>query len=757
VNLPVVLYRIGDTVTVTGYLEYVSPSVPYGGAMVNVTVFGTTNVTLSDGSFMLRWSIPGTISPGFFDLLVTFYSPYPWITSASFALPQIRIIAPQPQFTAFSVTPTTVYLDQALRITGTVQWDNGTPYANLPLDIYWGDYYGTNTIIVNDYLTDGTGDFTIIFDIPDDLSLLAYVQHVWAYIAPSGYATFGESAVIPVTVDIYRATITTNVVPTTTYLGASVTFSGTLRYTNGTPLVGYDIQIWWGGNHLTTLTITDPALGAFNYVYSVPYSNSIGVLSGYALFEPPTIAWGVTDTNQPFSSVTVIERVDVSLDPQPADNSVNRGDTLVVTGDVVNDGGFNADGVRVEVLIDGLQSSFTADTAADGSYSISVTFSGTITRGAHSIGIRVTSTYHELRNGPTEWTILVYIDSHIDVQASFASLLPGEHFSVVVQLLDDDGTPLNGESVSLYLGATHLTDALLTDARGTNVPLMVPLTWSEGNGIFNITAQYSGTGYINPGAVIAGEGIHVFEDVVFSYTPHRVDPGQPFTIQCTLHDPAGNPIMFRPIRLNYNGTSVFNYVLDATGTFRHDVPAQSRSVLRFAVVLLSNDVDNIQSNTFTINIETTGGNPLQGTDLLIASILLVGAVIAVLAYLYIVRGMFRSPIISRGIDIPTKLRNIKKLADSGKYGASITLAYRTFEQMCGSKMGSERTSSETAREYLDRVLQVIPLDGATVEQFVQTYEEARFSHHEMTRERYEEAVRIFTDLYPRIDSTAPIE
>ena len=119
--------------------------------------------------------------------------------------------------------------------------------------------------------------------------------------------------------------------------------------------------------------------------------------------------------------------------------------------------------------------------------------------------------------------------------------------------------------------------------------------------------------------------------------------------------------------------------------------------------------------------------------------------------------MFRSPTISRGIDIPNKLRNIKKLADAGKYGASITLAYRTFEQMCGTKMGSERTHSETAREFLDRVLQTISLDSMTVEQFVQTYEEARFSHHEMTRERYEEAVRIFTDLYPRIDSAAPVE
>ncbi|MFW9960689.1 MAG: DUF4129 domain-containing protein, partial [Candidatus Thorarchaeota archaeon] len=181
------------------------------------------------------------------------------------------------------------------------------------------------------------------------------------------------------------------------------------------------------------------------------------------------------------------------------------------------------------------------------------------------------------------------------------------------------------------------------------------------------------------------------------------------------------------------------------------------TILYIILTLTSVDAPDIVSVQFTIRIQTQGGNILQGTDLIIAGILLIGAVIAVLAYLYIVKGMFRSTVISRGVDIPTKLRNIKKLADAGKYGASITLAYRTFEQMCGTKMGSERSHAETAREYLDRVLQAIPLDAATVEQFVQTYEEARFSHHEMTRERYETALRVFTDLYPRIDSSAPME
>jgi hypothetical protein len=156
---------------------------------------------------------------------------------------------------------------------------------------------------------------------------------------------------------------------------------------------------------------------------------------------------------------------------------------------------------------------------------------------------------------------------------------------------------------------------------------------------------------------------------------------------------------------------------------------------------------------------TLGGNPMQLIDinLLLPIVAVMGAIIVVMLYLYYVRGMFRSTIRVAGIDIPSKLRNIKKLADAGKFGAAITLAYRTFEQMCGSRMGSERMNSETAREFIERVLKTIPLVSETVEEFVQTYEEARFSHHEMSRERYEYAIRVFTDLYPKIDSSVPVE
>ncbi len=143
---------------------------------------------------------------------------------------------------------------------------------------------------------------------------------------------------------------------------------------------------------------------------------------------------------------------------------------------------------------------------------------------------------------------------------------------------------------------------------------------------------------------------------------------------------------------------------------------------------------------------------MQLLNIAMPAIALTGAVIVVLLYLYYVKGMFRStPRTVTSVDIPGKLRNIKKLADAGKYEGAITLAYRTFEQMCGMKMGSERMPSETAREYIERVLKAIPLDAESVESFVQAYEESRFSNHTVTRDRYELAIKIFTDIYPRIE------
>ncbi|MHA2193050.1 MAG: DUF4129 domain-containing protein, partial [Candidatus Thorarchaeota archaeon] len=64
---------------------------------------------------------------------------------------------------------------------------------------------------------------------------------------------------------------------------------------------------------------------------------------------------------------------------------------------------------------------------------------------------------------------------------------------------------------------------------------------------------------------------------------------------------------------------------------------------------------------------------------------------------------------------------------------------------------------ETARDYATRILKELPLDSSSVNELLQAYEEARFSHHEITEEIYDGAMRVFTDIYPRIDAVPTTE
>jgi transglutaminase-like putative cysteine protease len=758
VNVPVITYRLTETVVVTGYLQYVSTSGPYGGVTVELRLLGATldtAVTASDGFFTLYWTIPGSQPLGPCDLEVHFVSLIPWIADSQASVPQITINAPGYIFVQFTVTPDPVYRTYNLNITGVVEWDNGSIYADSPVDLYWGEYSVTETLFRTVY-TDSNGRFSVLQLIPGDTPLGDL--DVWAHIEPAGYATSGESWVETVTVAVFSLVLTADVNTTTAYRGGSITFNGTLQFANGTPMVGYGVEIWWNGQFITSITINDPFSGAYSHAYDVQYTDDLGYISGWVEFVVPSEAF--LPLSEILPDILILEYTTLILDGQPPDNEFDRGEVVTLTGYAENDISSPSEDVTVEVVWGVLPTGVTGQTQADGTFSIDFTIPMSWGRGTHTLTVTISSPYHDQQNTPITWNIVVFVISDLGIQVAPATPLAGETVPVYLELYDGDGIPLSGADIDIYLGSTLLGTYVLSDASGSTIQITVPASWAEGDGDFQLTAEYGGSSYIRADSDTTLNSVHVFTDVLFvTHTPSRIDPDQAFDIEVSLLDMESNPIVDRGVTLIINGTSYDVGPTDASGTVSYRLAGYpSGTILTYSITLTSSQVGDIVSDTFTIRIQTQGGGILQGTDLIIAGVLLVGAVIAVLAYLYIVKGMFRSTVISRGsIDIPTKLRNIKKLADAGKYGASITLAYRTFEQMCGAKMGSERVQSETAREYLDRVLQVISLDGPSVEKFVQTYEEARFSHHEMSRERYEEAVRIFTDIYPRIDSSTLVE
>ncbi len=754
---PDTVYSLLDTITVTGELWYVSPSIPYSYVTVDLILNGTvitSTTTASDGSFILSWLIPSDEPLGIYDLEVRYVAPAPWILGTLNLVASIEITSPGylfPSFTVSPESPTPVIVLNYLTISGIVTWDNGTPYASSWVELYWGDPFGTYFHMA-DVLTNGTGGFTTNYQVPGGTVL--GIRQVWAYIPPLGIATAGMSPTRTIDIQTYSLTITASVDTTLAHLGETITISGTAYFTSGPPMTGYSIEIWWHST-LWSIEIVD-GTGSFSYAISIPYDEAVGIHSGYVFFSAPNASFSDVQVN--VQDVETREFIYLYLNPVPTENSFSRGDTVTVTGYVINDDGVPLP-VEIRVRVDGNPTSSTGFTnAATGAFSIPWFISVDQGAGLVVITIESISLYRDVVLNSGSWSIYVVIDSMLTVSVVTASYMPGETFTIQVSLYDGDGTAVNGVPITIRLGSTLIDTVFLTDGTGTPFSIVIPTSWSS-DGHFTITAEFEGLDMLNGDTHVSTNSIHIFTGVVFTNRSQTsATPGQSFSIEILLTDPEQNPIQFRDVLLNLNGTRIIPLTTDADGIISYNLPGyDDEGILRFSITLTSNDVPPKVSGTFEIRIQTQGGIILQGTDLIIAGVLLVGAIIAVLAYLYIVKGMFRSVVISRGIDIPTKLRNIKKLADAGKYGASITLAYRTFEQMCGTKIGSERAHSETAREYLDRVLQSIPLDGATVEQFVQTYEEARFSHHEMTRERYEAALRIFTDLYPRIDTGALME
>ncbi|MCK4567889.1 MAG: hypothetical protein KAU48_11345, partial [Candidatus Thorarchaeota archaeon] len=104
-NTPFVIYNLLDTVVVSGTLWYVSPSIPYGSATVELLVSGipvNSTITASDGTFSLYWKIPSSTPIGFYDLEVRYLAPYPWILGIQEYVPTIEITAPGYIFVSFT-------------------------------------------------------------------------------------------------------------------------------------------------------------------------------------------------------------------------------------------------------------------------------------------------------------------------------------------------------------------------------------------------------------------------------------------------------------------------------------------------------------------------------------------------------------------------------------------------------------------------------------------------------------------------------
>ncbi len=748
-------YEILDTITFTGTLNYMIPGpYPFGNASVRFLLDSTeiaVNFTRSDGSFIYRWQIPEGTAPGSYTVSVSYMSGVNWIENYSTPTIGINIAAVLLDWSVFDVDPDIVYLDGSLNISGVLRLGNGSAFAFAPVEIFWD--HDVSSIFST--FTDANGYYEYIFRL-DATTPLGFVDF-WVSCTPTQTYIVGSSSGTSAT-DIRRVPVDLNTIgtySTPVYRGNTVTVQGNLTFgVNGSAMVGYTVELIWDGISVDSTIVVDASQGAFTLSYVVDWTETLGPVEFYVQFARPSDVFDTAESDPHFNE-DVWDSVMLSLDDSPVSVVVRGEDWIWVSGTVDNGNG-PVGNVPLSVTIDGFEET-TGSSGTDGTFQIRLDIPGFYTGGSHVISVDVPpGNFYNLSGPPDSWSIEFHIATALSITfIQRTDAMPGEDFSAQFQLIDDQGGQLYPSSLSFYLNGTWIDTLSVTTAGPITWTFTIPASVTE-RGDYILELIYGGAGYYEASQAETTDLIHIFTDIyLLDTTPRTILPGEELTLTGQLLDAPvaenGQPIVGRALTISLNGTRTVSLVTGTSGEYRYTGLPVYNEEGHFDYRVSVGDTD---FGLVTVRI-TYGGIDMQ-LEQLVPLIALASAIVVVLLYLYFVKGMFHPTVSTTGVDIPAKLRNIKKLADAGKYSEAITLAYRTFEQMCGMKMGSERLPSETAREYLERVLKSLPLDAATIEEFVQTYEEARFSDHEISRERYELAIKIFTDIYPRIEGSKVI-
>ncbi|MBD3230306.1 MAG: hypothetical protein GF329_19160 [Candidatus Lokiarchaeota archaeon] len=90
--------------------------------------------------------------------------------------------------------------------------------------------------------------------------------------------------------------------------------------------------------------------------------------------------------------------------------------------------------------------------------------------------------------------------------------------------------------------------------------------------------------------------------------------------------------------------------------------------------------------------------------------------------------------------------NIQALCDGERYKEAIIYSYITFLNIIGIYKGKKRAPSQTIREFAMNLVKNMKLPPKNVYPFTSLYEEARFSNHEINKNKFEEAKALYNAL-----------
>jgi hypothetical protein len=198
----------------------------------------------------------------------------------------------------------------------------------------------------------------------------------------------------------YTIDLTATIDTYTIFRDNSATISGTLAFTNGTPMVGYQVAVHWANNTgdwtVATITITDVG-GAFAYVQNIGWEHDVGDSQYYVQFVRPNAAFQSAFTIP--ETVEIWDQVTLSLAANPGPQFA-RGEQITISGTVTNGGG-RAVAVPIDIFDDGVLAGSDI-TSGLGIFSVDYTFPVDHARGLFSITIDLQPGSYYVLSGPAD-------------------------------------------------------------------------------------------------------------------------------------------------------------------------------------------------------------------------------------------------------------------------------------------------------------------------------------------------------------------
>jgi len=540
-------------------------------------------------------------------------------------------------------------------------------------------------------------------------------------------------------------------------IGENLNIYGNLVLDNHTVLSGKTVNAWETFTNGTTIflgsDITNGS-GFYNISYLVPSSHPTGssiIFVNYSAGNVfSTYMTNASASNDPEFGY-LCDLVINSVTP----NEALRGQDFITVQGTLNEiyYGTNMAGQKLYITFNSSEvydkNSQKVMVEVDGTNSFSATFitSNKISEANYTVNATpVSSTIHY--NKTITSNIILNASSIVSKVNVLQTPIAGESLNITGKLMYENGSDLAGQII-IYPESNSSKNITLSVYGDYNLSL--PIDSSFANKSDNLIVEFKGAPYIRPSSsstpIYIGNSptltidapMTAYQNFNFNIYGKVLQNGHPYfnrkILISILNSSNHNNIYNHYVTTDSNGNFILTINLPQTGNFT-------------IIANLSSNVGSFASNQISIQIIQAPNIFQMLWVLWIIIPLIVGIILGYLGVKMAVRKREKKKKQKRIEKIdPNKIKNnLKALCDGDRYKEAIIYAYISFLNVIDIYKGKKRRPSQSIREFAMELVKNMKLPPKNVYSFTSLYEEARFSNHDIDKNKFEEAKLLFDAL-----------